>query len=87
MRAHTYDATTEDLLRNTELSRRIAQLDIELERARERLHETQRAVHNASQVLTIARVERHLAAMEVAELADRLERLQETQANERESAS
>jgi hypothetical protein len=59
-----------------ELRRRAAQIDAELSQARERLHEAQRAVHNAGQVLAIARIERHVAALEVAELAERLERLQ-----------
>ncbi len=85
MRAHTISSNPAGLPRDTQLRRQIAQLEAELEHARERLHETQRAVHNAGQVLAIARVERHLAAMEVAGLADRLERLQQSLAGEPEA--
>jgi hypothetical protein len=77
MRTRTNGPVQEnDRERYDELRRRAAELDAELCQARERLHEAQRAVHNAGQVLAIARIERHVAAIEVAELAERLERLQ-----------
>jgi hypothetical protein len=84
MRAQLPDDDRKTRLRDAELRTQIARLDAELRRARERLHERQHAVHNAAQVLAMARVERYLTAMEVAELADQLEHLQGLQASERE---
>jgi hypothetical protein len=84
MRAQLPNDDRQTRLRDAELRTQIAQLDAELRRSRERLHEKQRAVHNAAQVLAMARVERYLAAMEVAELADELEHLQGLQASGRQ---
>jgi hypothetical protein len=86
MRAQVPDDDRQSRRRNAELRLQIEQLEADLRQAREQLHERQHAVHNAAQVLAMARVERYLAAMEVAELADQLERLQGVPADERERA-
>jgi hypothetical protein len=86
MRAQVPTDDRQNRRRNAELRSQIAQVGADLRQARERLHERQHDVHNAAQVLAMARVERYLAAIEVAELADQLEHLQGVPADERERA-